>query len=67
MATEEEFTYEGHISVTARRTEELIAVLIEAGGVESRIKKVDPCSSASGPSLADLMELILTMQRQQRV
>ena len=50
-----------HISVIARRKEELIAELIEAGGVE----KLDPSSAASGPSSADLMELILTMERQQ--
>ena len=60
-----ELCAEKHISVTSRKKEELIAALIEARGVAPMIEKVDPSSEAAVPSSADLMELILTMQRQQ--
>ena len=38
---------------------------MEAGGAELGSKKLNPSSAAAGPSSADLIDLILTMQRQQ--
>ena len=72
MATEEdlrgftierlrELCAEKHISISARKKEELIAALMDAGP-ES---KTPEASSAAAPSSAELFELILTMQRQQ--
>ena len=76
MATEEdlrgytierlrELCAEKHISITARKKEELIAALMEAGGAEPGSKMPDASGAATGPSSTELFELILTMQRQQ--
>ena len=59
-----ELCAEKHISVTVRKEEELIAALM-ARGPELESKMLDASSAATGPSSAELFELILTMQRQQ--
>ena len=54
---------EKHITVTARKKEELIAALMEAGGAVLGSKKPDPSIATAESSSEDLIKLILTMQR----
>ena len=65
-----ELCAEKHVSITARKKEELIAALMEAREVDARgaeleSKMPDASNAATGPSSVELFELILTMQRQQ--
>ena len=59
-----ELCAEKHICITARK-EELIAALTEAREAEQEVKTPKAGSVSTGPSSAELCDMILTIQRQQ--
>ena len=74
MATEEdlrgytierlrELCAEKHISISARKKEELISALIEARGPAPVSKVPEASSTTTGPSSAEMFELFLIMQK----
>ena len=76
MATEEdlrgytierlrELCAEKHISISARKKEELISALMEARGPAPVSKVPEASGTTTGPSSAEMFQLFLTMQKQQ--
>ena len=62
-----ELCAEKHISITARKKEELISALLEARKADADSKSTPDSSILAGPSTAELFHLILTMQKQQMI
>ena len=58
-----ELCAEKHISITARKKEELISALLEARKADADSKSTPDGSILTGPSTAELFHLILTMQK----